>query len=206
MQESLSQRQLCKYGLSNLSNGLKALLVDTPGQRCSIIQQALVSFPHKVPGAMPSNGRFMGITERLSNGMAILHNNRRKLEESLAQLRKASDDCADAATAVLATAMCLPEDKATEAFASDTLPCEPSQHTGVSSRERELCERVLLLCASCEMLIQEKCVWELLAFEGRLDGDGDILHAISEALQIVDWDADAIYKAIKGTSTMSCEA
>lgn len=195
---------MCKYGLSNLSSGLKALLIDNPGPPCSIIQQALESCPHKGQGTAPGNGRFMGITERLSNGMALLHNNRRKLEESLAQLRTASDECADAATAVLATAMSLPAEEAAEALALDTLACEPQAHTRVSTRERELCERVLLLCASCEMLIQEKSLWELLAFEGRLDGDGDILHAISEALEIVDWDADAIYEAIKGS--MPCEA
>jgi hypothetical protein len=194
---------MCKYGLSNLSSGLKALLIDNPGPPCSIIKRALESCPHKDPGAAPGNGRFMGITERLSNGMALLHNNRRKLEETLAQLRIASDDCADAATAVLATAMSLPIEAA-EAAAFDTQAHEPPAHSRVSSRERELCERVLLLCASCEMLIQEKSLWELLAFEGRLDGDGDILHAISEALEIVDWDADAIYKVINGT--MPCEA
>lgn len=204
MQESLSQRQMCKYGLSNLSSGLKALLIDHPGPPCSIIQQVLASCPHEGSGPAPVNGTFMGITERLSNGMALLHNNRRKLGESLAQLNIASNDCADAAAAVLATAMCLPDEDAAEASAPGTLACEPPEYTGVSSRERELCERVLLLCASCEMLIQEKSLWELLAFEGRLDGDGDILHAISEALEIVDWDADAIYKAIKGT--MPCEA
>lgn len=195
---------MCKYGLSNLSSGLKALLIDNPGPPCSIIQQALESCPHMGPGTAPGSARFMGITERLSNGMALLHNNRRKLEESLAQLRIASDDCADAATAVLATAMSLPEAESTEASTPVKTDCEPPAHTRVSSRDRELCERVLLLCASCEMLIQEQSLWELLAFEGRLDGDGDILHAISEALEIVDWDADAIYKTIKGT--MPCEA
>jgi hypothetical protein len=192
---------MCKFGLSNLSSGLKALMMDNPGPPCSIIKRALESCPHKGPGADPTNGRFMGITERLSNGMALLHNNRRKLEESLAQLRIASDDCADAATTVLATAMCLPTDAAEVA---EFEAHERQAQSRVSSRERELCERVLLLCASCEMLIQEKSLWELLAFEGRLDGDGDILHAISEALEIVDWDADAIYKVINGT--MPCEA
>ena len=195
---------MCKYGLSNLSSGLKALLIDNPGPPCSIVQQALESCPHKGPGTVPGNGRFMGVTERLSNGMALLHNNKRKLEESLAQLRIASDDCADAATSVLATAMSLPDDEAEAASTAGTLAQEPQAHAQVGSRERELCERVLLLCASCEMLIQEKALWELLAFEGRLDGDGDILHAISEALEIVDWDADAIYKAVKGA--VPCEA
>jgi hypothetical protein len=210
LQETLNERKFCKYGLSNLASALNALRSVSPAP-CGIVEKAIAACPYErhewVKDA--STNVFSGLADNLSNAMALLHNNRRKLDDSVPQLRTACDDCASITVNALveATVNATGQEiaRSYEAFASAEDKAQgtagEAEHTADDPGDQkplDLFERVLLLCAACEMLAEEQVLWQALAKEGRLDAEQDVLYAFTEAFALLDWEPDQIFSAIIG--------
>eukprot|EP00892_Ulva_mutabilis_P006886 jgi/Ulvmu1/456/UM001_0463.1 len=193
----LVQRQRCKQGLGGLQKAVRDLQKPTRTSGSSLIRDAQEECGVPVPAA---RRRHSGQdAQRMSDSMAMLHNNRQKLITSVEGLEAATRELRYSVVSLASSASSGHSGGPGEDCIStnDTLAGSAAEGATFQS----LCEGSLVACAACEGLQEECRLWSLLGKAGRMDADPDVLYGIDEAVKTLGADLEALFVELSAAGT-----
>lgn len=177
------QRQRCKKGLSGLQEAVRDMQRPLHAPGSSFIRSAQEACGYTASTAGPRHRD--RLAEQMSDSMAMLHNNRLKLIDSVEALQSAT-------TNLRHSVLSLPSPLSSEQHSAQECQGRSSGNAGPSA-VWGMYESTLVVCAACESLREECRLWELLGREGRMDADPDVLYGIDEAVHILGTDLERIF-------------
>lgn len=183
------QRQRCKQGLSGLQEAVRDVQRPVHAPGFSLIRNA-----QEACGYPTDTGRrrqHEKLAEKMSDCMAMLHNNRQKLISSVEALDRAT---AELRSSVLSLECPMSSAQQSTLGQPHAHPAhDTTRESDAKAEFQSLCEGSLVAFAACESLKEECRLWVMLGREGRLDADPDVLYGIDEAVHILGADLERLF-------------